>query len=174
MNWGVQAILGKESNTTDEVVDNAIYAALDAGLINAGDLVVLTAGVPVAKAGSTNMVRVQVVGDVLLRGTGIGRNSAIGPVCVAASLDDLKNHFTDGAILVMRSASAEYVDYMKRASAIVSEEAGLTSESAIVAITFGIPTIVGAEHAADVLENGEIVTVDASRGTIFRGKANAR
>ena len=120
------------------------------------------------------MVRVQVVGDVLLRGTGIGRNSAIGPVCVAASLDDLKNHFTDGAILVMRSASAEYVDYMKRASAIVSEEAGLTSESAIVAITFGIPTIVGAEHAADVLENGEIVTVDASRGTIFRGKANAR
>lgn len=52
----------------------------------------------------------------------------------------------------MRSASAEYVDYMKRASAIVSEEAGLTSESAIVAITFGIPTIVGAEHAADVLE----------------------
>ena len=174
MNWGVQAILGKESNTTDEVVDNAIYAALDAGLINAGDLVVLTAGVPVAKAGSTNMVRVQVVGDVLLRGTGIGRNSAIGPVCVAASLDDLKNHFTDGAILVMRSASAEYVDYMKRASAIVSEEAGLTSESAIVAITFGIPTIVGAEHAADVLENGEVVTVDASRGTIFRGKANAR
>ena len=174
MNWGVQAILGKESNTTDEVVDNAIYAALDAGLINAGDLVVLTAGVPVAKAGSTNMVRVQVVGDVLLRGTGIGRNSAIGPVCVAGSLDDLKAHFTDGAILVMRSASAEYVDYMKRASAIVSEEAGLTSESAIVAITFGIPTIVGAEHAADVLENGEVVTVDASRGTIFRGKANAR
>ena len=113
MNWGIQAILGQEGNTTDEVVDNAIYAALDAGIIKAGDLVV-------------------------------------------------------------RAAGTEYVDYMKRASAIISEEAGLTSESAIVAITFGIPTIVGAAHAADLLENGEVVTVDAGRGTIFRGKANAR
>lgn len=174
LNWGVQAVLGKEGTTTDEVVDNAIFAALDAGLIKAGDLVVLTAGVPVSKAGSTNMIRVQVVGDVLLRGTGIGRNSAIGRVCVGKNPQELEKNFTDGCILVLKAASKEFVPYMKRASAIVAEEAGLTSESAIVAITYGIPTIVGAQHAADSLENGEIVTVDASRGTIFRGKANAR
>ena len=174
LNWGVQAVTGKEASDTDAVVDNAIFAALDNDLIKAGDLVVLTAGVPVAKAGSTNMIRVQVVGDVLLRGTGIGRNSAIGKVCIAESKEDLEKNFTDGCILVVRSARADFVDYMKRASAIVSEEAGLTSESAIVAITLGIPTVVGAAHAADTLENGEVVTVDASRGTIFRGEANAR
>ena len=72
LNWGVQAVTGKEASDTDAVVDNAIFAALDNDLIKAGDLVVLTAGVPVAKAGSTNMIRVQVVGDILLRGTGIG------------------------------------------------------------------------------------------------------
>ncbi|WP_301859541.1 pyruvate kinase [uncultured Megasphaera sp.] len=174
LNWGVQAIIGKEASDSDEVVDNAIFAALDNDLINAGDLVVLTAGVPVAKAGSTNMIRVQVVGDVLLRGTGIGRNSAIGPVCVADSQAALEKHFTPGCILVVRSAQPEWVDYMKQSSAIVTEEAGLTSESAIIAITLGIPTVVGAAHAADTLENGEVVTVDASRGTIFRGAANAR
>ena len=174
LNWGVQAVTGKEANDTDAVVDNAIFAALDNDLIKAGDLVVLTAGVPVAKAGSTNMIRVQVVGDVLLRGTGIGRNSAIGKVCVAESKEDLEKNFSDGCILVLRSARADFVDYMKRASAIVSEEVGLTSESAIVAITLGIPTVVGAAHAVDTQENGEIVTVDASRGTIFRGEANAR
>ena len=174
LNWGVQAVIGKEASDTDEVVDNAIFAALDNDLIKAGDLVVLTAGVPVAKAGSTNMIRVQVVGDVLLRGTGIGRNSAIGPVCVAENKEALEKNFKDSCILVVRNAQPEWVDYMKRASAIVSEEAGLTSESAIVAITLGIPTIVGAAHAADTLENGETVTVDASRGTIFRGAANAR
>ena len=174
LNWGVQAVTGKEANDTDADVDNAIFAALDNDLIKAGDLVVLTAGVPVAKAGSTNMIRVQVVGDVLLRGTGIGRNSAIGKVCVAQSKEDLEKNFSDGCILVLRSARADFVDYMKRASAIVSEEVGLTSESAIVAITLGIPTVVGAAHAVDTLENGEIVTVDASRGTIFRGEANAR
>lgn len=174
LNWGVQAINGKEAVDSDAVVDNAIFAALDNDLIKAGDLVVLTAGVPVAKAGSTNMIRVQVVGDVLLRGTGIGRKAAVGKVCVAESLEDLKKNFTDGCILVLRAARADFVEYMKRASAIVSEEAGLTSESAIVAITLGIPTVVGAEHAADTLNNGEVVTVDASRGTIFRGAANAR
>ncbi|MCI7599638.1 MAG: PEP-utilizing enzyme, partial [Megasphaera sp.] len=168
------AVVGKEASDTDAVVDNAIFAALDNDLIKAGDLVVLTAGVPVAKAGSTNMIRVQVVGDVLLRGTGIGRNAAIGKVCIAESKEDLEKNFSDGCILVLRSARVDFVDYMKRASAIVSEEVGLTSESAIVAITLGIPTVVGASHAADTLENGEVVTVDASRGTIFRGEANAR
>ena len=170
----IVAVSPQEASDTDAVVDNAIFAALDNDLIKAGDLVVLTAGVPVAKAGSTNMIRVQVVGDVLLRGTGIGRNSAIGKVCIAESKEDLEKNFTDGCILVVRSARADFVDYMKRASAIVSEEAGLTSESAIIAITLGIPTVVGAAHAADTLENGEVVTVDASRGTIFRGEANAR
>lgn len=174
VNWGVQAVMGKEANDTDEVVENAIFAALDKGLIKAGDLVVLTAGVPVAQAGSTNMIRVQVVGDILLRGTGIGRNSAIGPVCVAKDKESLEKNFKDGCVLVVKAANAEWVDYMKRASAIVSEEVGLTSESAIVAITLGIPTIVGAAHATDTLENGEIVTVDSSQGTIFRGVANSR
>ncbi len=174
LSWGIQAISGKEASDTDEVVDNAVFAALDNDLIKAGDLVVLTAGVPVAKSGSTNMIRVQVVGDILIRGTGIGRNSAIGKVCIANDTESLKENFTPGCILVVRSAEPEWIEYMKKAGAIVSEEAGLTSESAIVAITLGIPTIVGAAHAADSLENGEIVTVDASRGTIFRGEANAR
>lgn len=174
LNWGVQAIVGKEASDTDEVVDNAIFAALDGEFIKAGDLVVLTAGVPVAKSGSTNMIRVQVVGDILIRGTGIGRNSAIGKVCIATDTESLEKNFTPGCILVVRSAKPEWVEYMKKAGAIVSEEAGLTSESAIVAITLGIPTVVGAAHAADALENGEVVTVDSSRGTIFRGEANAR
>ena len=174
LNWGVQAIIGKEASDSDEVVDNAIFASLDNDLIKAGDLVVLTAGVPVAKAGSTNMIRVQVVGDILIRGTGIGRNSAIGKVCVATDTEAVEKNFTPGCIFVVRSAKPEWVKYMKEAGAIVSEEVGLTSESAIVAITLGIPTIVGAAHAADTLENGEVVTVDASRGTIFRGEANAR
>lgn len=174
MYWGVQAVLGKEASDTDEVVDNGIFAALDKGLIKTGDLVVLTAGVPVSKSGSTNMIRVQVVGDVLIRGTGVGRNSAIGRVCVATSVADLEANFKDGDVLVVKSAKPEYVPFMKRAGALVSEEVGLSSESSVVAISLGIPTIIGAANATDALENGEVVTVDAGNGTIFRGVANAR
>ena len=172
--WGIQAVLGKEANNSDEVVDNAIYAALDNDLIEAGDLVVLTAGVPVGREGSTNMIRVQVVGDILLRGTGIGRKTAIGPVCLATDMDSLKKNFVDGCVLVMRSAEASWAEYVKKAGAIISEETGLSSESAILAITLGIPTVVGTKHAIDTLENGEVVTVDSSRGTIYRGITNSR
>lgn len=174
LNWGVHAVLGKEAGDSDEVVENAIFAALDNELIKAGDLVVLTAGVPVSQAGSTNMIRVQVVGDVLLRGTGIGRNSAIGKICLAKDESSLAADFTDGAVLVIRSAVPALIPYMKRAGAIISEEVGLSSESAIVAITLGIPTIIGTTNALELLENGETVTVDSSRGTIYRGEANAR
>ena len=108
LNWGVQAVTGKEASDTDAVVDNAIFAALDNDLIKAGDLVVLTAGVPVAKAGSTNMIRVQVVGDVLLRGTGIGRNSAIGKVCIAESKEDLEKNFTDRSFTFQQRQETSY------------------------------------------------------------------
>ena len=120
------------------------------------------------------MIRVQVVGDVLIRGTGVGRNSAIGRVCVATSVADLEANFKDGDVLVVKSAKPEYVPFMKRAGALVSEEVGLSSESSVVAISLGIPTIIGAANATDALENGEVVTVDAGNGTIFRGVANAR
>ena len=120
------------------------------------------------------MIRVQVVGDVLLRGTGIGRNSAIGKICLDKDESSLAADFTDGAVLVIRSAVPALIPYMKRAGAIISEEVGLSSESAIVAITLGIPTIIGTTNALELLENGETVTVDSSRGTIYRGEANAR
>lgn len=174
LNWGVQAIQGDNAKDSDEVVANAIAAALKQGLIQTGDLVVLTAGVPVGQSGSTNMIRVQVVGDVLLRGMGIGKKSAVGKVCVATDITALKKHFHDGCILVLRTAEPDFIPYLKKARAIVAEEGGLTSEAAILAITLGIPIVVGAKNASSILKNNDTVTVDSSRDTVFRGAANAR
>lgn len=174
LNWGVQAILGEPAKNSDEVVHTAIQSALTHHLINVGDLVVLTAGVPVGQSGSTNMIRVQVVGDILLSGTGIGKGSAIGTVCIADTLTNLKQHFTDDCILVLKSAEPEFISYMKRAKAIVAEESGLTSEAAIIALTLGLPAVIGAKNATKILKNNDTVTVDSNRDTIFRGITNAR
>lgn len=174
LNWGVQAILGEPAKNSDEVVHTAIQSALTHHLINVGDLVVLTAGVPVGQSGSTNMIRVQVVGDILLSGTGIGRGSAIGTVCIADTLTNLKQRFTDDCILVLKSAEPEFISYMKRAKAIVAEESGLTSEAAIIALTLGLPAVIGAKNATKILKNNDTVTVDSNRDTIFRGITNAR
>lgn len=174
LNWGVQAILGEPAKNSDEVVHTAIQSALTHHLINVGDLVVLTAGVPVGQSGSTNMIRVQVVGDILLSGTGIGKGSAIGTVCIADTLSNLKQRFTDDCILVLKSAEPEFISYMKRAKAIVAEESGLTSEAAIIALTLGLPAVIGAKNATKILKNNDTVTVDSNRDTIFRGITNAR
>ena len=120
------------------------------------------------------MIRVQVVGDVLLRGMGIGKKSAVGKVCVATDITALKKHFHDGCILVLRTAEPDFIPYLKKARAIVAEEGGLTSEAAILAITLGIPIVVGAKNASSILKNNDTVTVDSSRDTVFRGAANAR
>ena len=174
LNWGVQAILGEPAKNSDEVVHTAIQSALTHHLINVGDLVALTAGVPVGQSGSTNMIRVQVVGDILLSGTGIGKGSAIGTVCIADTLTNLKQRFTDDCILVLKSAEPEFISYMKRAKAIVAEESGLTSEAAIIALTLGLPAVIGAKNATKILKNNDTVTVDSNRDTIFRGITNAR
>lgn len=172
--WGVNAILGKAANNSDEVVDNAVHAAMEKKLVGVGDLVVLTAGVPVNQEGSTNMIQVQMVGDALARGKGIGKRTVTGKACVATSLAALKDNFEDGCILVMHSAEPEYSEYITRAGAVLFEEEGMTSSSAIVILTTGIPGIVGAKHIVSLLNNGDIVTVDSVSGTIFRGVTNER
>jgi pyruvate kinase len=174
LNWGVQPVIGESASNSDEVVENAIFAALNNQLIKAGDLVVLTAGVPVRKEGSTNMIRVQVVGDTLLRGVGLGKKTAVGKVCIAKDEETVKATFTDGCVFVIETAEREWMPYISRAGALVSQEEGLTSPSAIAAMTLGIPSVVGAQNAVNILKDGDTVTVDGIRGTVYSGIANAR
>ncbi len=172
--WGVEAILGPVRQNSDEMVSSALTAALGEELIESGDLVVVTAGVPSGEAGTTNMIRVHIAGKSLLSGNGIGKEAAIGRVCFASSIEHLEETFQNGAILVVKTLEPELMDYAKRAGAIISAEDGYTSTTAIVGINLHIPVILGAKNAESVLTEGAIVTVDGSRGQVFEGLANAR
>lgn len=172
--WGVQAVLGVRSYNSDDMVANTVNSALQAGAIKEGDLVVITAGVPVGLSGTTNMLRVYVVGNVLLKGTGVGQKTVSGKVCVANSAKDLQGKYQPGDILVIHAIDDETAKYAATASAIVAEEGGLTSHAAIVGISYGMPVIVGAEGAVSRLSDGMIVTVDAVRGSVYQGEINAR
>jgi len=66
LNWGVIPLLMKEETETSELFNHAVDAALKAGHIQKGDLVVLTAGVPVGHSGTTNLIKVHVVGEKVL------------------------------------------------------------------------------------------------------------
>ncbi|MCL6477121.1 MAG: pyruvate kinase [Peptococcaceae bacterium] len=169
--WGVQPTLVERTNDTDGMISAAIGASLKAGLISPGDLVVITAGVPVGVHGTTNLIKVHTVGSILARGTGIGPRSVSGRARICQNQNEAREKVEDGDILVTGSTDREYIPAIEKAAALITEEGGLTSHAAIVGLEFGIPVVVGVENATTILEDGEIITVDGQRGLVYKGTA---
>ncbi|MDI3529307.1 MAG: pyruvate kinase [Thermoanaerobacter sp.] len=172
--WGVYPLITEEVSTTDEMIDVAIQSALTAGLIRNGDIVVISAGIPVAMTGTTNMLKVHIVGDVLLRGIGIGSKATTGVVCVINDISKDKDKFREGDIIVTAKTERDFMPLIEKASAIITEEGGLTSHAAIVGLNLGIPVIVGCEGATSKLKDGMTVTVDTVRGFVYKGIVNIK
>ncbi len=171
LTWGVRSIICPPVNTTDDMFSNAIQTSLEEDLIKNGDLVVITAGVPVGVSGTTNLLRVETVGEVIVKGTGVGKSAVSGSAFIARSPGDI-DKMKEGQIMVAYATSSDFLPAIEKAAALVTEEGGLTSHGAIVAINLGIPAVVGVEGAVDEIESGETITVDATRGLIYRGEAN--
>jgi pyruvate kinase len=168
--WGVVPLVIPPAETTEKLVGHAITAALSAGLIVPGDLVVITAGVPAGIPGTTNLMQVHTVGDVILRGTGI-QLSATGPVCIARSALEAAKKCRPGDILVTTMTDRDFVPLMKQAAGVITEEGGLTSHAAIACLNLELAVIVGAEGALGKLQDGDIITIDGARGLVYRGPA---
>jgi pyruvate kinase len=170
--WGVFPVMGARVNTTDEMFKVAINAALTTHMIGQGDLVVITAGVPVGKSGTTNLMKVHVIGGVLAQGQGIGKQVVTGPVVIGETVEEIRSNMVDGAVIVTRGTDRDMIDCFQRAAAVITEEGGLTSHAAVVGVSLGIPVVVGVKDAMKLLANETLVTVDADRGHIYSGKAN--
>jgi pyruvate kinase len=170
--WGVYPKVASQANSTDEMLDIAVEAAVDTGIVKHGDLVVITAGVPVGETGSTNLMKVHVVGDIIAKGQGIGRKSAFGKAIIAKTAEEAINKMTEGGILVTHSTDADMIKALQKAVAIITEEGGLTSHAAVVGLSLGIPVIVGVENATSILKDGQEITVDAGFGAIYQGHAS--
>ncbi|MCL5039171.1 MAG: pyruvate kinase, partial [Firmicutes bacterium] len=168
--WGVHSLPVQDTSNTDEMIETAVLRAKEAGAIADGDLVVITAGIPVGIAGTTNLLKVHTVGDILVRGVGIGNRSVSGRVAVIRTTRETAR-FQPGDILVTLATDRDFVPLMEKAAAVVAEEGGLTSHAAVVGLSLGIPVIVGAEGATGILKNGQLVTIDGTRGLVYRGEA---
>jgi pyruvate kinase len=170
--WGVYPCLGERSKTTDEMLDNSVKQAIKSGCVKHGDKVVITAGVPIGESGTTNMMKIHVVGNILGKGQGIGRKSAFGKAVVAKNAEEALEKATEGCILVTYSTNREMIPAIEKAAALITVEGGLTSHAAVVGLNMGIPVIVGVENALDAIADGLEVTVDAVSGNIYEGHAS--
>lgn len=170
--WGVYPKLGAKATSTDEMLEIAVQEAVKTEFIDHGDLIVITAGVPVAETGTTNLIKVHVIGEVVAKGQGIGRKTATGKVVVAKNASDALDKMVDGAILVTVGTDKDMMEAFEKASAVITEEGGLTSHAAVVGLNLGIPVVVGVHRATDQFEDGDEITVDATRGNIYKGHAS--
>ncbi len=164
--WGVEPLLLEREDNAEELFNHAVEAAERAGLVMRGDLTVLTAGVPLGITGTTNLIKVQVAGQILVTGQGITRKKACGPLCVARDVEELKKNYHAGDIVVVPETTNEMLPELKTALALVTEQGGSNSHGAIVGLTLDIPVIVGAENAVDILKSGAVVAVDAESGAV--------
>ncbi|WP_330593573.1 MULTISPECIES: pyruvate kinase [Lachnospiraceae] len=164
--WGVQPLLLPKEENADALFNSAVTAAEDAGLVFRGDLTVLTAGVPLGVTGTTNLIKVQVAGKILVEGKGYTKKKVCGPICVAKDMEELKKNFVAGDIVVVPETTNEMLPELKSAKAVIAEQGGSNSHAAIVGLTLEIPVIVNAANATEILKNGAVVEVDAENGTV--------
>jgi pyruvate kinase len=171
--WGVYPVLIPETPGTDELFDESIKSAVNSGYIKNGDLVVLTAGVPTGFSGATNLLKVHVVGNILVKGMGIGFEPVSGKIKIIKYPEDM-GKIKPGDIVVTRGADSNLAPYLEMLSAIIAEEGGLTSDAAIMGLNANIPVIVGAKDATSLMIDGMEVTLDVQRGIVYEGKVMVR
>ena len=164
--WGVQPLLLPKEEDADALFNSAVAAAEEAGLVSRGDLTVLTAGVPLGVTGTTNLIKVQVAGRILVKGKGYTKKKVCGPICVAKDAEELKKNFAAGDIVVVPETTNEMLPELKSAQAVIAEHGGSNSHAAIVGLTLDIPVIVNAANATEILKSGAVVQVDAETGTV--------
>ncbi|AFZ60257.1 pyruvate kinase [Anabaena cylindrica FACHB-243] len=168
MVWGVRPLLVLELPSTGQTFQAAINVAQEKNLLSEGDLVVMTAGTLQGVSGSTDLIKVEVVTAVLGQGIGLGQGSVSGRARVAHTAMDASN-FNPGDILVASRTSVDFVEAIRKAGGIITEEESLSSHAAVIGLRLGVPVIVGVKEATKVIKDGAILTLDMQRGLVYSG-----
>ena len=169
LSWGVVPIMSETRDNTDELFDHAVECAQTTGLVKNGDLVVITGGAPMGISGTTNIMKVHLVGNILVKGKGLTELHKTANVCIANDLKTLKANFADGDIVVTKEVTMDMIPFLKKASGIISEETGDSSNAVILAMALDIPVITYAANATKILKSGTTITLDGGHGFVYAG-----
>ena len=166
IHWGITPLVMPYAHSTDELISMSVDCAVKAGLVRPGNMAVVTAGVPVGVSGTTNMIKVHLVGDSLLTGVGIGARNAKGTVCICRTAAEAATKFKPGQILVAPHTTNAMLPYIRQAAGVITEESGTSSHAAIVALTLDKAVIVGALGATRTLHDGMNISIDCEHGVV--------
>ncbi len=175
LSWGVIPVRSRRCSSTDELFDYAVEVAKSTSLVDDGDVVVITGGAPVGISGTTNILKVHLVGNILVQGNSINKLDAGGELFVTENPEENMAGFRDGMILCVPKTTNSMLSVIKRSGGIICEEDGAACHAAIVGLALDIPVLVGAKNATKLLKSGTVITIDGAQGTVYgaasRGQA---
>lgn len=172
-NWGVIPVLAEGCRNSKEAFSAASTYALMHGLISFGDVVVVTAGAPFGKKGTTNMMMVENVGEVLVRGhKGFGQK-VTGRVIYVLAPEVYNPEELEGRLVIIPHCDNTFLPVLRRAAGVILQnyigDTASEKYAALVAKTFEIPVMSRADGAMSILKEGDEVTLDPQKGLIYRG-----
>ena len=170
--WGVRPLIVLDLPSASQTFQAAMNIAQEKGFLREGDLVVMTAGTLQGVSGSTDLIKVDIVTAVLGNGVGIGEGAVSGRARVAASGMDVTD-FNPGEILVVSNTSADFVEAIRQAGGIVTEDSDTAGHAAVLGLRLGIPVIVGVKAATETIRDGTILPLDTRRGLVYSGALGA-
>lgn len=174
LNWGVYAIQAEKIDNTDELMDNCAKVSLEKGYVKRGDLVVMVAGVPANFVGSTNMMKVHIIGDILIQGTGTIETTAYGTALCVENVKEAVDNIQEGEILVVKRLGREYSEVIDKVAGIIVEEDEMSSSVVIDCTSKDIPIIYNAPDAMNIIKTGTFITLHSKKGVgiVYSGRAN--
>ena len=170
--WNCKPVLYQKELQQGKVFAAAMDVAVQSGLVKDGDAVVFAIGMPIGISGATNTLRVDIVGDVLCKGVGIGEGKVKGKSCVIKTRCELEQRFRKGDILVTTMTDNDFLPYIRKASAVIVGPVCDTEESChaeIVGRALNIPVILCREKVIDFIPDHVLLSVDPQSGIVFRG-----
>lgn len=171
LTWGCRPVLEKEIFDSSKVFELALNSAVGSGLAKNGDTVVIAIGVPVGVSGSTNTLRVDIVGDVLFKGAGVGNRIVSGKAKILKTYKDTETNFKKGDILVAASTTNELLPLIKKAAAVIVGPVEQTANchAEIVCAALDIPVILCNGKVVDSIADDTLITVDPVKGYVYTG-----
>ena len=173
LSWGVIPVAASMAANSDDLFDSSVDDAEAMNLVKNGDLVVITGGMPLGVAGTTNLMKVHLVGHILVKGKGLVDLHSTGTACVAHGKRELEARYGEGDIVVLDRLTNDMIPILKTASGIITEEADHTEDLNILAMALDIPVIIGAAGATKILKTGTSITIDGSNGMVYAGHKTA-
>ena len=170
-NWGVVPVFSSDWKTEREAFAIMSHFSIENSFISLGDFVVLISSFPFDKRGITNLMIVESIGDVLVKGVkGYGKKTK-GNVSKIISVNGSTAELAKDKIIVIAKCDETYTELLKVCKGVVLQNNPSDSFSEQFAIQnaerFNVPIIIRAKHAFDILEEGESIILDPSKALIF-------